>query len=44
MQGDDPYTPPEPPIWRKAAWFIGLWVGGVTAVAVVAGILRTWLH
>ena len=35
--------PPEPPLHRRLAWFVSLWVGGVAAVALVAGLLRMWL-
>ena len=28
---------------RRLAWFAGLWVGGVGAVAAVAYLLRFWL-
>jgi hypothetical protein len=30
-------------VWRKLAWFVSLWIGGVAAVAVVAGLIRMWL-
>ena len=38
MSGD-----PEPPLHRKLTWFVSLWIGGVAAVAVVAGMLRMWI-
>ena len=28
---------------RQAAWFIGLWLGGVAAVAMIAYSIRWWL-
>jgi hypothetical protein len=28
---------------RQLAWFVGLWAGGVVALAVVAGLVRIWL-
>jgi hypothetical protein len=31
------------PPWRRLAWFISLWVAGVVALAVVAGLIRIWL-
>ena len=34
---------PEPPLHRKLAWFAGLWIGGVAAVAAVAGLIRMWI-
>jgi hypothetical protein len=26
--------------WRRVLWFVGLWVGGVVALTIVAGVLR----
>jgi len=34
---------PEPPLHRRIAWFVSLWIAGVAALAVVAGLLRMWL-
>ncbi|HYE29384.1 MAG TPA: DUF2474 family protein [Allosphingosinicella sp.] len=34
---------PEPPLHRRIAWFVGLWVAGVVAVAAVAGLIRMWI-
>jgi hypothetical protein len=31
-------------MWRRLAWFAGLWALGVIAVAAVAGVLKTVLH
>jgi hypothetical protein len=31
----------EPSVWRKLAWFLSLWVAGVAALAVVAGLIRS---
>lgn len=28
---------------RKLAWFVVLYLGGVAAVAAVAGVLRMWI-
>lgn len=28
---------------RRIAWFVGLWVAGVGAVALVAAVLRIWI-
>jgi hypothetical protein len=33
----------DPPLWRKLAWFAGLWIAGVAAVGLVAGLIRYWL-
>ena len=32
------------PLWKKWAWFIGLWAAGVAAVGSVGWLLRWWLH
>jgi hypothetical protein len=34
----------EPPVWRRLAWFVSLWVGSVAALAVVAAIIKTVLN
>ena len=39
----EPDRPPEPPLHRRIAWFVSLWVAGVAAVAVVAALIRMWL-
>ena len=31
------------PWWRRISWFVLIWAGSVTALALVAGLLRTWL-
>ncbi|MEA3120264.1 MAG: hypothetical protein QOI13_3534 [Paraburkholderia sp.] len=31
-------------MWRRFAWFAGLWASGVLVVATVAGILRLVLR
>ncbi|WGS55215.1 DUF2474 domain-containing protein (plasmid) [Paraburkholderia sp. D15] len=31
-------------MWRRFAWFVGLWLLGVATVALVAGILKAVLH
>ncbi len=31
------------PWYKKLAWFIGLWAGGVLAVGSVAYLIRWWL-
>lgn len=33
----------EPPLWRRLAWFVGLWAAGVLSVAAVAYLLRWWI-
>ena len=38
MRDED--SPPEPPIWRRTAWFLSLCVAGVAALAVIAGLIR----
>ena len=32
------------PLWKRLAWFVGLWAAGVAAVAAVGGVLRIWLQ
>jgi hypothetical protein len=34
----------DPPLWRRLAWFVSLWIAGVAAVGVVAGLLRMWIY
>ena len=36
--------PREPPVWRRIAWFAGLWVASVAALGVVAAIIKTVLN
>jgi hypothetical protein len=31
-------------LWRRLAWFVGLWAAGVLVVGAVAYGLRWWLH
>jgi hypothetical protein len=35
--------PKEPPVWRRLAWFLSLWVASVAALAVVAAVIKTIL-
>jgi hypothetical protein len=32
------------PLWKKLAWFVGLWAAGVAVVGSVGYALRWWLH
>ena len=32
------------PLWKRLAWFVGLWAVSVAALGVVAYGLRGWLH
>ena len=34
---------PQSPLWKRLAWFVGLWAGGVTAVGAVAYGIKYWL-
>lgn len=36
-------TKAEGPLWKRLAWFVGLWAGGVLAVSAVAFIIRWWI-
>ncbi|MDR6391083.1 hypothetical protein J2803_003715 [Paraburkholderia phenoliruptrix] len=31
-------------MWRRFAWFVGLWVLGVATVGLAAGLLKAVLH
>ena len=31
-------------MWRRLAWFAGLWLAGVVSVATVAGLLKLLLR
>ena len=31
-------------LWKKWAWFVGLWMAGVAVVGAVGWLLRWWLH
>lgn len=31
------------PVWRKLAWFVGLWLAGVLTVGAVSYLIRAWL-
>jgi len=31
------------PLWRRLAWFVGLWAAGVAVVAVAGYVIRLWL-
>ena len=32
------------PLWRKWAWFAGLWAGGVLVTIGVGSLIRWWLQ
>ena len=32
------------PLWKRLAWFAGLWAAGVAVVGAAAYALRWWLH
>lgn len=34
----------ERPLWLRLLWFVGLWVGGVATLGLVAGVLRLLIH
>ncbi len=33
----------EPPLWKRLAWFAGLWAVSVLTIAAVAYLLRAWI-
>lgn len=37
-----PGTPPGP-LWKRLAWFVGLWLAGLAAVGSLAWLLRLWI-
>ncbi len=39
-----PTTDSAAPLWKRLAWFVGLWAAGVAAVGTVAYLLRLWIH
>lgn len=36
-------TEPGDTLWRRLAWFAGLWAAGVIVVGIVARVIRWWL-
>lgn len=34
----------EPPLWKRLAWLVAIWTLSVSALGVVAYIIRTWLN
>jgi hypothetical protein len=32
-----------PPLWRRLAWFVGIWAASVAALGLAAGLIRLWL-
>lgn len=32
------------PLWKRLAWLVGIWVASVTALGIVATIIRWWLR
>ena len=39
-----PTTDAVPPLWKRLAWFFGLWAAGVATFGTVAYLLRLWIH
>jgi hypothetical protein len=31
------------PLWRRLAWFVGLWAAGVGTIAAVGLLIKAWL-
>jgi len=31
------------PLWKRLAWFAGLWAAGVATVGIVAWFIRLWI-
>ncbi len=42
---DEPWdeTGGERPLWQRLLWLVALWGASVTALGVVAGVIRWWL-
>ena len=39
-----PGAPQAPgPLWKRLAWFVALWLGGLAAVSLLAWLLRLWI-
>lgn len=34
----------EGPLWKKLAWFGGLWLAGVVTVGTVGMVIKIWLR
>lgn len=43
MNIDAPVPRQERPLWKRLAWFVGLWAMSVCAIGVVAWFLRLWI-
>lgn len=41
MDGRQPAPPG--PLWKRLAWFVGLWAAGLAAVGTLAWVLRLWI-
>jgi hypothetical protein len=31
------------PLWKRLAWFVGLWAAGVLTVTTIAYLIRSWI-
>lgn len=32
------------PLWKRWAWFVGLWLAGVITVGAVGMVIKVWLR
>lgn len=32
------------PLWKRLGWFVAIWGASVAALAMLASLLRAWLH
>lgn len=31
------------PLWKRLGWMVAIWLGSVTALVIVASVIRFWL-
>ena len=43
MTTDAPQSSGPSPLWKRLAWFVGLWAAGVLVVGSVAYLIRWWI-
>lgn len=43
MSTDAPLPERERPLWKRLAWFVGLWAMSVAVIGIVSWFLRLWI-